>query len=97
MRRVCKPSSVPGDRVTVIYLGPRVARQAQATYPGLVADRAGPHPILVLHPAGFASLRPSPDRAVRSYRTVSPLPGSRRAVSFLWHFPSAGRLRPAAS
>ena len=29
---------------------------------------------LRLHAVGFAMPRPSPERAVRSYRTVSPLP-----------------------
>ena len=44
---------------------------------------------LRLHAVGFAVPRPSPERAVRSYRTFSPLPATKvtSAVCSLWHFP----------
>ena len=49
-------------------------------------------PYLVLLRAGFAVPRPVTSRAVRSYRTFSPLPAV-PAVSFLWHFPWARALQ----
>ena len=46
-------------------------------------------PYLVLHRRGFAMPSPLAGDAVRSYRTISPLPRSRTsAVYFLLHFPS---------
>ena len=46
---------------------------------------------LVLLRVGFTIATPVASRAVRSYRTLSPLPPRRkpRAVCFLWHFPWA--------
>ena len=48
-------------------------------------------PYLVLLQVGFSMPQPVTQRAVRSYRTISPLPAYMRtpAVSFLLHFPSA--------
>ncbi len=48
-------------------------------------------PYLVLLQVGFSVPRRVTTRAVRSYRTFSPLPRTVRpvAVSFLWHFPWA--------
>ena len=47
---------------------------------------------MILHAVGFAIAPDVTTRAVRSYRTFSPLPVSARdgpsAVSFLLHFPS---------
>jgi len=43
-------------------------------------------PYLVLLQAGFTVPRSVTTRAVRSYRTFSPLP-AKLAVYFLWHFP----------
>ena len=45
-------------------------------------------PYLVLLQAGFTVPRTVASRAVRSYRTFSPLPAM-PAVYFLWHFPWA--------
>ena len=42
---------------------------------------------LVLLRVGFTIAAPVTSRAVRSYRTISPLPGRGRAVYFLLHFP----------
>ena len=44
---------------------------------------------LVLLRMGFTIATPVTSRAVRSYRTFSPLPGKSQAVSFLLHFPWA--------
>ena len=46
-------------------------------------------PYLVLLQVGFTVPRSVATRAVRSYRTISPLPSRSRAVYFLWHFPWA--------
>ena len=50
-------------------------------------------PYLVLLQAGFALPRRVTTRAVRSYRTISPLPAEALAVYFLWHFPWARALQ----
>jgi len=50
-------------------------------------------PYLVLLRAGFTVPRTVTSRAVRSYRTFSPLPDLRPAVCFLWHFPWARALQ----
>jgi hypothetical protein len=54
-----------------------------------VRRRAAAPDCLRLHAVGFAVPRPSPERAVRSYRTVSPLPATEvtSAVCSLWHCP----------
>ena len=51
-----------------------------------------------LAPGGVYLARSVARSAVRSYRTLSPLPRRFGAVCFLWHFPSAraGRALPAA-
>ena len=48
-----------------------------------------PLPYLVLLRVGFTVPRHVTTRAVRSYRTFSPLPRICGAVYFLWHFPWA--------
>ncbi len=48
-----------------------------ATYPGTRAGYPQTLLYLVLHRVGFAKLPRSPGELVRSYRTVSPLPGTR--------------------
>src|SRR5205823_7118948 len=60
---------------------------ALATYPGV--ERSGPLllPYLVLLRMGFTLPGRITPPAVRSYRTISPLPAMRQAVYFLWHFP----------
>ena len=49
-------------------------------------------PYLVLLRTGFTMPRRVTTRAVRSYRTFSPLP-AKLAVYFLWHFPWARTLQ----
>jgi len=60
-----------------------------------------PVPCLALLRVGFAEPPGSPRALVRSYRTVSPLPGSaqraRQAVCSLWHFPAGRPDWPLAS
>lgn len=55
-------------------------------------------PLLGLAPGGVYHASPVASAAVGSYPTLSPLPSGRslRAVSFLWHFPSAHAGRPLA-
>ena len=50
-------------------------------------------PYLVLLQVGFTMPRRVTTRAVRSYRTISPLPSRGQAVYFLWHFPWARALQ----
>jgi len=55
-------------------------------------------PLLGLAPGGVCLASPVTRPAVGSYPTLSPLPfdRSRKAVCFLWHFPSACAGRPLA-
>ena len=81
---------------TIIHLGP-LSPAASSDLPGSPrGDGAGPLPgrllpYLVLLQVGFSVPRRVTTRAVRSYRTFSPLPRAVRpvAVYFLWHFPWA--------
>ena len=92
----CKPGSVLAlRRWMAIPLGrplpsasrDRPGRRRGNTAAGCPACR----PYLVLLPVGFAKLSRSPGILVSSYLAISPLPcGMRRAVCFLWHFPSRG-------
>ncbi len=96
-----KPSSVELRS----FLWDRRCRRPLATYPGVGPARrrerdgrpAGPLPYLVLLRMGFAVPRTVAGRAVRSYRTLSPLPRLRGAVCSLLHFPSRRRASPLAS
>ena len=83
-----------GEAVTVIPLG-RSSPNASSNLPGSprgprFTARSGLLPYLVLLRMGF-TLPPALTGAVRSYRTISPLPATLRspAVYFLWHFPWA--------
>jgi len=49
-----------------------------ATYPEAWAGSPRTLPYLVLHRVGFAELPRSPGELVRSYRTISPLPETKR-------------------
>ena len=97
-----KPNSVPEPG----YPGPGNDHSSKdadcstplATYPGAWTGSPLTLPYLVLHRVGFAKHPRSPGELVRSYRTVSPLPGDSRytprdhqAVYFLLHFPSRFR------
>jgi len=91
----CKPGSVQG--VTALgwpFLWDARRRTPRATYPriwcGRHLDRL-PGPILLsgLAPGGVCRAGAVTGTAVRSYRTVSPLPRPRKtaAVCSLWHCP----------
>jgi hypothetical protein len=94
----CKPGSVvrgiaaaDGHSSGTSVTG-RLARPTRAAGRVLPCPRrsASDRPYLVLLPVGFAWTETVTGLAVRSYRTLSPLPakGLRRpAVCFLWHFP----------
>ncbi len=96
----CKPGSVGQGSfpcVTAIPLGRRFPA-ASSNLPGrLIRTRSGKiprRPYSVLLPVGFTVPLPLPERAVRSYRTVSPLPAMSRRSVFCGTFPGvapAGR------
>jgi len=71
----------------------RPSPDASRDQPGRQAETpVGPRrprpPLFGLAPGGVCRAAPVARGAVRSYRTLSPLPGvNRRAVCFLWHFP----------
>ena len=77
-----KPNSVPEPG----YPGPGNDHSSKdadcstplATYPGAWTGSPQSLPYLVLHRVGFAKHPRSPGELVRSYRTVSPLPGDSR-------------------
>ncbi len=97
----CKPGSVrPLRDLAAIPLGRSLLKHLGATHPGCERRTAHMHPLLGLAPGGVYHASPVASAAVGSYPTLSPLPigRSRRAVCFLWHFPSAhaGRLLAVA-
>ncbi len=90
----CKPGSVPGPEAGGWPFIWDACRQApRATYPGGGAETRLPAnrlpPLFGLAPGGVYHATAVTGGAVRSYRTLSPLPPGRsvRAVCFLWHFP----------
>jgi hypothetical protein len=68
----CKPVSVP-FRVAVILLG-RTLLCGSSNLPGSRAGRAAPPPLFGLAPRGACPASGITPAAVRSYRTISPLP-----------------------
>src|SRR5580658_2856376 len=74
----------------------RPTRTAGAETPAPLSRSA--RPLFGLAPGGVCPATCVTAGAVRSYRTISPLPALRRVVYFLWHFPSdrSGRVLPAA-
>ena len=104
----CKPGSVrstlrdghsSGICVATDLVQPtRVAAWKPALRPGLPA--AWP-PLFGLAPGGVCPAADVAAGAVRSYRTLSPLPPGReahpKAVCFLWHFPWGCPRRPLAA
>ncbi len=77
--------------------------QSVATYPAKFPACAGGRPgagalrLFGLAAGGVCLAADVTTRAVRSYRTISPLPALRRAVFFLLHFPSDSRCTKSAS
>ena len=81
-------------RWTAIPLG-QALLQGSSDLPGSLAHRVSTHrgfprtsPLFGLAPCGVCHAARITTRPVRSYRTFSPLPILRQAVSSLWHFPS---------
>jgi hypothetical protein len=56
------------------FIWARRCRRARAPYPGLVASRASSRPLFGLAGGGVCPATTVTGRAVRSYRTISPLP-----------------------
>ena len=71
----------------IIHLG-RASLHISSNLPGNNAGRANV-PLFGLAPGGVYPATTVASSAVRSYRTISPLPYSLpdTAVYFLWHFP----------
>ncbi len=74
-------------RVAVIPLG-RTLLPGSSDLPGSQTGRAAPSPLFGLAPRGVCHAGGITPAAVRSYRTISPLPQVNEAVCFLLHFPS---------
>ena len=89
---VCKPGSVPLlPALATIHLE-RLLPAASSNLPGHDAgshlnEQAVPMSLYGFAPDGVYHARSVARPAVRSYRTISPLPWHAMAVSFLWHFP----------
>jgi len=102
----CKPGSVPAPRIAPKrdgwpFIWDARRRTPRATYPSGGAETRLPplreelgRPLLLrLAPGGVYHASPVAGGAVRSCRTLSPLPAGPprkaqgRAVCFLWHFP----------
>ena len=81
----CKPVSVP-LRAAVIPLG-RTLLPGSSNLPGSPAEGAAPPPLFGLAPRGVCHAGEIASAAVRSYRTISPLPRRSTAVYFLLRFP----------
>jgi len=84
----------PPERMMAIHLG-RLLPDASCNQPGWrpgngLSGKPDMSPLFGLAPGGVCRAAPVTSCAVRSYRTLSPLPasrGPRQAVCFLWHFP----------
>ena len=102
--RVLSAPQVSPECGTTIPLG-RALQRASRDQPGRRGGKplylAAPPPLFGLAPGGVYPAAPVARGAVRSCRTVSPLPAGRlaalaRAVCFLWHFPWGRPRRPLA-
>ena len=88
----CKPVSVPA-RATVIPLGLPLLT-GSSDLPGSQAGRAAPSPLFGLAPRGVYPAGGIAPAAVRSYRTISPLP---LMVGQAFRPARRGRLKPATT
>ena len=82
--------------LAIIPLGPRLPSGSSSRPGDLPRERGGTGtlvPLFGLAPHGVYRAPAVAGGAVRSYRTVSPLPSFRKAVCSLWHFPSRRRDR----
>ena len=107
IQTACKPGSVlalrPGAAIPLGRALPRASRDQPGLQggnaPGRGACAPGPPPLRGLAPGGVYPATAVASGAVRSCRTVSPLPWpmvshGRPAVCFLWHFPWGRPRRP---
>jgi hypothetical protein len=103
----CKPGSVRtpsrlgarDDHSSWTCLAARLARPTRAAERDCSCASSAPPPLFGLAPGGVCPAAPVARGAVRSCRTVSPLPAGcqaalARAVCFLWHFPWGRPRRP---
>jgi hypothetical protein len=88
----CKPGSVGDSHSSGMHVTVHLERPTREP---VRAARRGPNPLVPLFglaPSGVYPAVGVATAAVRSYRTISPLPTRRQrveAVCFLWHFPWA--------
>jgi hypothetical protein len=81
-----------GSAAMTIHLG-RLSPSASCDQPGRPIWKrdwrlkAAAPPLFGLAPGGVCRAAPVARTAVRSYRTLSPLPRKSEAVCFLWHYP----------
>ena len=107
IQTACKPGSVlalrPGAAIPLGRALPRASRDQPGLQGGNAPGRGvftpGPPPLRGLAPGGVYPAAPVARGAVRSCRTVSPLPWPMvshgcGAVCFLWHFPWGRPRRP---
>jgi len=81
-----KPVSVPLQAAAIPLRRPLLT--GSSDLPESETERAAPPLLFGLAPRGVCHAVPITRSAVRSYRTISPLPDINRAVYFLLHFPS---------
>ena len=101
--KINKMTAGPVSRILSALAGGTVIPLRRTSLPGC-CDLPGTHPrragacrnffrtgpLFGLAPCGVCPAPFITKRAVRSYRTFSPLPRQAGAVYFLWHFPSTG-------
>jgi hypothetical protein len=89
--RILLSALVTLNRSMIIHLGCTLPYTSCDLPENFRADNSLIFSYLVLHRTGFTKLFQSPEKLVRSYRTVSPLPEPKiliQAVYSLLHFPS---------
>jgi len=96
-----KPGSVPAeagdDHSSGTPVARRLARPTRMTTRKRACRLPGPPSLFGLAPGGVCHAATVTGGAVRSYRTLSPLPGPKaQAVCSLWHFPWGRPRRPLA-
>src|SRR5215813_11965078 len=95
---VASATAIPLGRRLLSASSNQPGRRRGSRWAGGFADTPVP-PLFGLAPGGVCRAASVAGRAVRSYRTVSPLPlrVPARAVSSLWHFPWGRPRRPLAA
>jgi len=87
-----KPGSVGGSHSSGMHVAVHLKRPTREPVRAARRGRNPPVPLFGLAPSGVYPAAGVAIGAVRSYRTISPLPTRRQrveAVCFLWHFPWA--------